>query len=574
MSISVLLSTAHKKWPYQRQTPAESMAWGESIFAFNKPNKKSDALVVYDEPHTQFKTRIPKDRRILFISEPPSIKKYNSEYLEQFGIIVTPQHIDGVTKDTKQIISQLSLPWHYGVAHSHRFKNYETYESLKALQPPNKQNKISTIISSKTMNEHHLQRIETTRYLKENLGDEFFLYGRGYNEIDDKAEGILPFAFHLVCENNNIDHFWTEKLADAYLGWSFPIFSGCKNISDYFPQNSFIQVDLNKPEETLQTLKTLLDTPDFYTKHLPAIKEARNLILDQYNLFAVIDKIISDTEFNMKNTLSLPKFIQPQTTRKNMPQKIFVLFKKVINKCMPIVLPLYFKAINFNPDFLTDYQDQIGKKKSHDGYYGQRGQDWFLDQKIFKGKKIGFFLDVGANDPITLNNTYHFEQKGWNGLAFEPQERFRNKWKERRTTECLPDLLGANDGEEVTFVEYDTDEWHNALSGVEGYLLEKGANIDNLPKKRTTLIKRKLSSILNEKNIQHIDFMSLDVEGFEMEVLQGIDFENVHIEAMIIENDRNHLGSTELRKFVKGKGYKHIARLSGDDIFVKAKTQK
>ena len=189
---------------------------------------------------------------------------------------------------------------------------------------------------------------------------------------------------------------------------------------------------------------------------------------------------------------------------------------------------------------------------------------------MFSGKSEGTFLDVGANDPKELSNTLFFEEKGWTGLAFEPQERFRNKWKSDRKTKCLPHLLGANDGEEVTFVEYDTDDWQNALSGVEGFALEEGVNVENMPKKRTTLTKRRLDNILIEQNLTDIDFMSLDVEGFEMEVLQGIDFSKINIDVIIVENDRTHFGDKGLRHFIKKQGYKHIARLSGDDVFKKA----
>ena len=248
------------------------------------------------------------------------------------------------------------------------------------------------------------------------------------------------------------------------------------------------------------------------------------------------------------------------------------LIKKIIwrLKNLPFLLPLYFKVINADLSFFTDYYDKMGKKAIKNGYYGQRGQDWFVDQKIFSGKTDGVFLDVGANDPKELSNTLFFEEKGWTGLAFEPQERFRKKWEKDRKTVCLPHLLGAQDGEEVTFIEYDTDDWQNALSGVEGYAIEEGVNVENMPKTRTTLKKRRLDNILLEQKLINIDFMSLDVEGFEMEVLQGIDFNKINIDVIIVENDRSHLGDKTLRAFIKKQGYKHIARLSGDDVFRKA----
>lgn len=574
MSHTILLSTLHEKWPYSRQTPGESMMWGESRFVLNEASAKADFLVVYDEPHKAFKTTLPQERRLLVISEPPSIKQYTPDYLHQFGTIITPQRIGTISPEIRQIVSQLSLPWHYGVAHTHRFSGYKTYDELGTMPPPEKKYAVSAMISNKTLNAHHRQRIETARFLKEKLGDQFHLFGRGYKEVDDKAEGIDSFAFHLVCENNDVAHFWTEKLADAYLGWSFPLFSGCANLGDYFPEDSFMAVDLSRPERVLEQIEVLLADPEFYESRLPAIKKARDLVLNRYNLFAMLDDTIKQHAWSAP-TAGAPHTLIPQTPKRTLAHRIRDKIRRLAHKViyrlknLPPLLPWYFKLVNKNPGFYADYYDKAGKKAMMIGYYGQRGQDWFVDQKIFKGKENGVFLDVGANDPKELSNTLYFEQKGWTGLAFEPQERFRTRWRDERQTPCLPHLLGANDGEIVTFLEYDTDDWQNALSGVEGYALESGINIDSIKKHRKNVTKRRLDSVLREHNITHADFLSLDVEGFEMEVLQGINFDDIDIDVIVVENDRSHLGDNHLRRFIKSKGYDHIARLSGDDVFKK-----
>ena len=88
-------------------------------------------------------------------------------------------------------------------------------------------------------------------------------------------------------------------------------------------------------------------------------------------------------------------------------------------------------------------------------YYSQALQDYFLDNYIFHKKHGGFFLDIGGNDPVSINNTYFFEKsRGWNGLAFEPMAEQREKWSTSRKTECLPYALGSKTGE-TEFCEYD-----------------------------------------------------------------------------------------------------------------------
>lgn len=187
--------------------------------------------------------------------------------------------------------------------------------------------------------------------------------------------------------------------------------------------------------------------------------------------------------------------------------------------------------------------------------FSQAGQDAFIYHMVFGGKSDGFFLDIGGNDPVKINNTYLLEQKGWKGMAFEPVKALADKWKDVRKTPCYNMAIGRDEGE-VDFTEAKENE-HSGV-GVEGDLTYK-------------VKQRRVSNILKENSITHIDVVFIDVEGYEMSVLQGIDFENVDITCFCIENDRNGamLPDDELRKFVVGKGYRLIGRLHYDDVFVK-----
>lgn len=160
-----------------------------------------------------------------------------------------------------------------------------------------------------------------------------------------------------------------------------------------------------------------------------------------------------------------------------------------------------------------------------EGYHSQCGQDMFIDF-LFGNKEDGVFIDIGGNDPVKINNTYYFEKKGWSGLAFEPLQKYQDKWKQERTTPCLPIALGDAD-KDVVFREMNQDY----LSGVEGVNIEEiqklladgQVNVVN----ETVVKQRMLKDVLAERNIKDIDFISLDVEGSELQVLKGIDFQKV-----------------------------------------------
>lgn len=314
-------------WPFFRQIPKNS-----TTSFINNQKYQAEFLVVYDDLPSSLSTNIEKAKRILFISEPPSIKTYTASFLSQFGIIITPQHIDkSIAGDAKQIISQLSLPWHYGLAHSNRHTDFLTHDALNNLPAPNKKPDISVMISKKALTPQHKQRMQTAEFLKQQLGSRFHLTGRGYQDVDDKSDIIAPFAYHLVCENNAIANFWTEKLADAYLGYALPFYSGCPNLETYFPEDSFIRVDLSNPQETVKTIESALNNPGLYGERLQAVKKARKLVLGKYNLFIHIEEIIA------KHGASLPpltnwELLHPQEKQASLFSKVKTRIKTVLKQ--------------------------------------------------------------------------------------------------------------------------------------------------------------------------------------------------------------------------------------------------
>lgn len=284
--MSIAFLTEHQRFAWRRQLVDRSLAAGTLPIVMNRIDPDCALLVVYDDIEAERVITLPRARRLVVLSEPPGIKTYRPSYLAQFGTVLGP--VDPKCADVSWIKSQPALPWFYGVGFvGQTCLPNVSYDQLVAMPPPAKSETISVVISTKTRLPMHRQRLAFVAALKERLGERLHVFGTGFAQVPDKADAIRPHAYHLVLENNDIDHFWTEKTADAYLGWALPIFSGCRNLDQYFPAQSFIRIDPSDiPAAVGAVVQILREAP--YASRLWAIREARTRLLNEHELGAAL----------------------------------------------------------------------------------------------------------------------------------------------------------------------------------------------------------------------------------------------------------------------------------------------
>lgn len=293
LRVKLLSRIPERTW--RHQLPSDDPVWGGCRFTFDPDAREYDWLVVYDDlPATageRFTMReellaCPRSHTMLVTCEPSSIKIYGNAYAAQFGCVLTSQEAWALPHPDR-IWSQPALHWFYGVGSEHT----RPFEDMLAAAPPAKSADVSMVFSGKKQRHTlHRRRFRFMRGLIDAL-PELEIYGRGVRPLDDKAEALDPYRYHIAIENHLGPHHWTEKLSDAFLGFTLPFYAGCPNAEEYFPPESFIRIDLNDLEGSVGTIREAIRTNE-YEKRLPYIVEARRRVLEEYNFFAVVSREI------------------------------------------------------------------------------------------------------------------------------------------------------------------------------------------------------------------------------------------------------------------------------------------
>ncbi len=201
--------------------------------------------------------------------------------------------------------------------------------------------------------------------------------------------------------------------------------------------------------------------------------------------------------------------------------------------------------------------------------YSQTGEDVLADFFLSKSEK-GFYVDVGANDPVHLSNTYHFYKKGWRGLLVEPDVlRCKILKAVRPGDKTLNMGVGKENGNLDFFVfKQDTYSTFSASEAEEykklGYKLQETVQVKVEPLK-------KIFETYSSNQI--IDLLSVDTEGTDLEVLQSNDWSRFRPHVVIVEVTK-HCGDHGIRQnhefdeFMEKQDYIKLADTYINGIYV------
>ena len=191
--------------------------------------------------------------------------------------------------------------------------------------------------------------------------------------------------------------------------------------------------------------------------------------------------------------------------------------------------------------------------------YSQLGQD----RDVLRMYSKGYFVEIGASDGIELSNTYLLEQVGWKGICVEPlPERYEKLIKNRKAI-CFNKAVYHTSDLEVVFSvgKYDL------LSGIKDHLTKYKDEV--LSNRNDIMVKTKtLTDILDEAGAPlFIQYLSLDTEGTELDILKSVDHHKYTFAIIDVEHNFEEPRRTDIRNYLREKGYELILENEWDDRY-------
>jgi FkbM family methyltransferase len=176
----------------------------------------------------------------------------------------------------------------------------------------------------------------------------------------------------------------------------------------------------------------------------------------------------------------------------------------------------------------------------------------------FFGDRKGYFVEVGANEPRARSQTYHLEQAGWTGVLVEPQPALADRLRAERKAQVFAVACSSPDNAGKTLPLHVA----GPLSSLDRLSMAPGAR----PETVIEVPVRTLDSVLEEAGAPAgFDFLSIDVEGHELDVLRGFDIARWRPRLILLED---HVGDLSKHRALKAAGYRIVRRYENNGWYV------
>lgn len=234
---------------------------------------------------------------------------------------------------------------------------------------------------------------------------------------------------------------------------------------------------------------------------------------------------------------------------------VYKKLKKILLKITPIKLKTFFGA-----EAIIDFKKiQEFSQMS----YAQEGEDLILN-RFFNNKKTGFYIDVGAHHPKRYSNTFSFYKKGWRGINIDAMPGSMSSFNKQRP-EDINIEVGVSKTEQVLTYYIFNELALNTFSESEAKKKDGLRSYKIIDKKKVETFTLKQLLDLHLKDGVSIDFLTIDVEGLDLEVIESNDWEVFRPKLVLVEDLKQHTLSqlpinSKLYKIMLGYDYELVAK--------------
>ena len=204
--------------------------------------------------------------------------------------------------------------------------------------------------------------------------------------------------------------------------------------------------------------------------------------------------------------------------------------------------------------------------------YSQEGEDGIL-RRIFGGQRTGFYVDIGAHHPKRYSNTYCFYLYGWRGINVDAAPGSMKLFREYRPRDINVEAAVARGNQTLAYYEFD-EPTLNGFSEEISFARNEHGPYKIVGERKITVVS--LAEVLDRylPPGQTIDFLNIDVEGFDLEVLQSNDWTKYQPTIVLAEDlglsDLRHLDKSPIVAFMQHQGYELYGKAVNTLIFRKS----
>jgi len=202
--------------------------------------------------------------------------------------------------------------------------------------------------------------------------------------------------------------------------------------------------------------------------------------------------------------------------------------------------------------------------------YAMEGEDLVL-QRLMDYRQTGTFVDVGAHHPKKYSNTYYYYRQGWRGINIDAMPGSMQAFMKERPEDINLEIPVSDIEQELTYYTFNAWDLNTFDSSkIEVYLKFPGVKQE----KEIILKTRTLENILDEHfaklKTSHIDFLSVDVEGWDLQVLRSNNWQKYRPEYVLAEDlfkNATETSSGKLAMFMRSVGYEFVAKTCNTSFF-------